>query len=131
MQFARTSRNITSSASFAIFLEYGRRHLLSVRLNTLFRTLEFGLSVSKQYRESLRSIAKREGKILAFNFWSLDLNRKLNRTQKTQKTYDLPRLLLLLLLFTNTNYLPFQNLLLYITNAFYGLIISMTRFWIL
>jgi hypothetical protein len=131
MQFARTSRNITSSASFAIFLEYGRRYLLSVRLNTLFRTLEFGLSVSKQYGESLRSIAKRKGKILAFNFWSLDLNRKLNRMQKTQKTYDLLRLLLLLLLFTNTNYLPFQNLLLYITNAFYGSIISTTRFWML
>ena len=131
MQFARTSRNITSSASFAIFLEYGRRHLLSVQSNTLFRTLEFGLSVSKQYGESSRSMAKREGKTLAFNFWSLDLNRKLNRTQKTQKTHDLPRLLLLLLLFTNTNYLPFQNLLLHITNAFYGSIISTTRFWML
>jgi hypothetical protein len=32
-----------------------------------FRILEFGLLVSKQYRESLRSMAKREGKILAFN----------------------------------------------------------------
>jgi hypothetical protein len=90
--------------------------------------LEFGLSVSKQYRESSRSMAKREGKILAFNFWSLDLNRKLNRIQKI---HDLPRLLLLLLLFTNTNYLPFQNLLLYITNTFYGSIISITRFWML
>jgi hypothetical protein len=96
----------------------------------LFRILEFGLSVLKQYGESLRSMAKREGKTLAFNFWSLDLNRKLNRIQKT---YDLLRLLLLLLLllFTNTNYLPFQNLLLHITNAFYGSIISMTRFWML
>jgi hypothetical protein len=77
-------------------------------------------------------MAKREGKTLAFNFWSLDLNRKLNRTQKM---YDLLRLLLLLLLllllFTNTNYLPFQNLLLHITNAFYGSIISTTRFWML
>ena len=50
-------------------------------------------------------MAKRKGKTLAFNFWSLDLNQKLNQTQKTQKTHDLLRLLLLLLLFTNTNYL--------------------------
>jgi hypothetical protein len=128
MQFTRTSRNTISSTSFAIFLEYRRRHLLSVQSNTLFRILEFGLSVSKQYRESSRNIVKREGKILAFNFWSLDLNRKLNRIQKT---YDLLYLLLLLLLFTNTNYLSFQNLLLYITNAFYGSIILITRFWIL
>ena len=128
MQFAYTSRNIISSTSFIIFLKYRRRYLLSVQSNTLFRILEFSLSVSKQYEESSRNMAKREGKILAFNFWSLDLNRKLNRIQKI---YDLLYLLLLLLLFTNTNYLPFQNLLLYITNTFYGSIILITRFWIL
>ena len=128
MQFAYTSRNTISSTSFAIFLEYGRRYLLSVQSNTLFRILEFGLSVSKQYGESSRSMAKREGKTLAFNFWSLDLNRKLNRIQKI---YDLLYLLLLLLLFTNTNYLSFQNLLLYITNAFYSSIILIIRFWML
>jgi hypothetical protein len=122
MRFAHTSRNIISSTSFAIFLEYRRRRLLFVRLNTLFRILEFGLSVSKQYKGSSRSMAKREGKTLAWNSWSLVLNQKLNRIQKTHQ---------LLLLFTNTNYLPFQNLLLYITNAFYGSIISITRFWML